>query len=55
MLVFAGWSVSIAGLAPGFYEIRARSVDAAGNAQPEPRAYHKNGRNGIGTRRVQVV
>eukprot|EP01047_Picozoa_sp_COSAG01_P071750 COSAG01_NODE_11221_length_1979_cov_3.430319_1_plen_457_part_00 len=52
---YSSWMVEIPGLARGFYEIRARSVDVAGNAQPEPRPYHKNGRNTIGCRRIQVV
>jgi hypothetical protein len=52
---YSSWMVEIPGLARGFYEIRARSVDVAGNAQPEPRPYHKNGRNTIGCRHIQVV
>ena len=52
---YSSWSVEIAGLARGHYEIRARSVDVAGNAQPEPRPAHKNGRNAIGCRHVRVV
>ena len=52
---YTSWSVTIKGMQPGFYEIRARAVDIHGNKQPEPRPYRKNGRNGIGTRRVQIV
>lgn len=54
---YSSWATEIPGgtLERGHYEIRARTVDVAGNAQPQPRPYHKNGRNTIGTRRVQVV
>lgn len=52
---YSSWQVSISGLVPGHYEIRARTVDVAGNQQPQPRPYHKNGRNTIGTRRVHVI
>jgi hypothetical protein len=54
---YTSWTTDIKtqGLAPGHYEIRARSVDEAGNAQPEPRPYRKNGRNTIQTRRVELT
>ena len=32
-----GWTATVVGLGPGCYELRARSVDESGNAQPEPR------------------
>jgi DMSO/TMAO reductase YedYZ molybdopterin-dependent catalytic subunit len=53
---YSSWSTDIQtqSLAVGFYEIRARAVDEAGNAQPEPRPYRKNGRNSVQTRRVEV-
>ncbi len=41
--------------APGTYEVRARSVDLNGFAQPEPRASQKSGKNGIQVRRFEVV
>ena len=44
---YVGWTATVAGLAPGCYELRARSVDESGNAQPEPRPIQKNGRNSI--------
>eukprot|EP01046_Picozoa_sp_COSAG06_P089848 COSAG06_NODE_36205_length_450_cov_0.880342_1_plen_138_part_10 len=34
---YAGWSATLEGLAPGEYEVRARTVDTTGNAQPQPR------------------
>jgi DMSO/TMAO reductase YedYZ molybdopterin-dependent catalytic subunit len=52
---FTSWTVNIPGLRAGFYELRARTVDEAGNAQPEPRRLQNNGRNTIGVRRVQVL
>ena len=53
---YAGFSAAVdtAKLAPGKYEMRARSVDAMGHAQPEPRPSQKNGKNGIGVRVVVV-
>ncbi len=52
----APWSVTLAGLKPGNYELRARSVDSNGFAQPEPRPFEqKSGRNMIQVRRIAVV
>jgi DMSO/TMAO reductase YedYZ molybdopterin-dependent catalytic subunit len=48
------WSASLAGLAPGRYEIRARAVDLNGFAQPEPRPILKAGKNPVQLRRFQV-
>jgi hypothetical protein len=45
----------IRGLKPGQYEVRARSVDLNGFAQPQPRPALKAGRNAIQTRRFEVV
>ena len=42
-------------LKPGRYEVRARSVDMNGFAQPEPRPLQKAGKNGIQVRRFEVV
>ena len=52
---YVGWTATVVGLGPGCYELRARSVDEGGNAQPEPRPIQKNGRNSIGCRRITVV
>jgi DMSO/TMAO reductase YedYZ molybdopterin-dependent catalytic subunit len=39
------WTVRLTALAPGSYELRARTVDLNGFAQPEPRVYQKSGMN----------
>ena len=52
---YANWSVSIDSLEPGSYELRARSVDVMGYAQPQPRPVQKSGRNRIGCRRIEIV
>ena len=41
------WTAELAGLAPGKYEFRARTVDLNGFAQPEPRPYQKSGLNRV--------
>jgi DMSO/TMAO reductase YedYZ molybdopterin-dependent catalytic subunit len=41
------WTARLDGLAPGTYELRARTVDWNGFAQPEPRSYQKSGMNRI--------
>lgn len=49
------WSATIAGLAPGRYELRARAVDLNGFAQPEPRPILKAGKNPVQLRRFEVA
>ena len=49
------WSAALRDLAPGKYEVRARTVDLNGEAQPEPRPIAKTGRNGIQVRRFEVA
>ncbi len=43
----AHWSLLLRGLKPGEYEIRVRTVDKNGFAQPEPRPYQKSGKNAV--------
>ena len=43
----ASYRAEIRGLKPGHYEVRARSVDLNGIAQPEPRSQRKAGKNNI--------
>jgi DMSO/TMAO reductase YedYZ molybdopterin-dependent catalytic subunit len=49
------WTVRLEGLAPGSYELRARTVDLNGFAQPEPRPYQKSGMNAIAYQRLVVT
>jgi hypothetical protein len=41
------WRAVLADLAPGRYELRCRSIDANGAAQPMPRPLPKSGHNAI--------
>ena len=43
----AHWAALIPAVAPGKYDLRCRSIDAAGIAQPMPRPFPKAGRNEI--------
>jgi DMSO/TMAO reductase YedYZ molybdopterin-dependent catalytic subunit len=43
----AHWATVLPGLAPGAYEVRCRSVDLNGIAQPLPRPFPKSGRAAI--------
>ena len=49
------WTARLEGLAPGSYELRARTVDLNGFAQPEPRPYQKSGMNLIPCQRLVVM
>lgn len=51
----AQWRVTLPDLKPGAYELRVRSVDLNGFAQPEPRPYLKSGRNAIPYRPVMIM
>jgi DMSO/TMAO reductase YedYZ molybdopterin-dependent catalytic subunit len=52
---YAHWSVTLKDLAPGSYELRVRTIDLNGFAQPEPRPYPKSGLNGIQTKMLLVM
>jgi DMSO/TMAO reductase YedYZ molybdopterin-dependent catalytic subunit len=41
------WSAVLGGLAPGKYDLRCRTVDGAGSAQPQPRHLPRSGENAI--------
>src|SRR6185437_5923665 len=43
----AHWAVLAPALAAGKYDVRCRTIDAAGHAQPLPRPFAKSGRNSI--------
>lgn len=49
------YSALIRNLKPGQYEVRARSVDQNGFAQPLPRPSPKSGRNGIQIKRFEIT
>src|SRR5262249_6258683 len=49
------WQVDLEGLPAGEYELRCRSVDRNGNAQPMPRPFAKGGRAEIQTVPLSVV
>ena len=50
----ASFHVVLRDLKPGRYEVRARTVDGNGFAQPEPRSIQKSGKNAIQTRRFTI-
>ena len=41
------WTAQLRDIPPGAYDLRCRTVDLAGNAQPLPRPFAKSGRNTI--------
>jgi DMSO/TMAO reductase YedYZ molybdopterin-dependent catalytic subunit len=52
---YCRWSVTLQGLKAGAYELRIRTVDGNGQAQPEPRPYPKSGRNAAAYKQVVVT
>jgi DMSO/TMAO reductase YedYZ molybdopterin-dependent catalytic subunit len=53
-LTLCQWVAGIPGLAPGNYDLRCRTIDLAGYAQPMPRPYEKSGRNRIDEKAIVV-
>jgi hypothetical protein len=51
----ATWSVTLKDLPPGDYELRARTVDQNGFAQPEPRPQPTSGINRISPAKIFKV
>ena len=49
------WTTEPRRLTPGNYELRCRTIDLAGHAQPMPRPFPKSGRNQIQTVKLEVV
>jgi hypothetical protein len=49
------WTAKPLKIAPGKYELRCRTVDANGAAQPMPRPFPKSGRNSIQKVLLEVV
>lgn len=51
----AHWTASLGVMKAGRYEVRVRTVDRNGHAQPEPRPNPRSGRNSIACKRIDVV
>lgn len=51
----AHWTVTLTGAQPGKYELRVRTVDRNGYAQPEPRPNQRSGKNEVQVKRIEVV
>ena len=49
------WTAKPVKLAPGKYELRCRTIDDNGNAQPMPRPFPKSGKNNIQKALLEVV
>ena len=49
------WAAVIEGLKPGRYDLRCRTIDAAGIAQPMPRPFKKSGNNSIEKAAINVL
>lgn len=49
------WTAKLRDVAPGAYDVRCRTIDLAGQAQPMPRPFAKSGRNAIQTAPLVVV
>jgi hypothetical protein len=43
----ASWTARLSDLKPGKYDVRCRTIDANGAAQPMPRPFPKSGHNAI--------
>jgi DMSO/TMAO reductase YedYZ molybdopterin-dependent catalytic subunit len=52
---FCLWSVALKDLKAGAYELRVRTVDANGAAQPEPRPLPRSGRNAVECKQLVVT
>jgi len=48
------WAAELAGLTPGGYDLRCRSIDHNGIAQPMPRPFAKGGRSEIQTLPLEI-
>ena len=51
----ANWSLELEGLKAGKYELRVRSVDKNGFAQPEPRDGPRSGKNAVPFKLIEVA
>jgi len=51
----ANWTVTLKDVKPGAYELRVRTVDLNGFAQPQPRPQQKTGRNAIPLKVIKAL
>jgi hypothetical protein len=51
----ASWTLTLNDLKPGNFELRVRTVDLDGHAQPEPRTQQPTGRNAIPCKIIKVT
>ncbi len=51
----AHWAAALPKLPRGKHQVRCRTIDAAGHAQPMPRPFRKAGCNAIQTKTIEVV
>lgn len=51
----ATWALTLSGVKPGDYELRVRTVDLNGFAQPQPRPQLKTGRNAVPSKDIKVL
>lgn len=51
----ARWTLTLKDLPPGDYELRVRTVDRNGHAQPEPRPQQPTGRNAIPCKLIKAM
>ncbi len=49
------WTVTLKDMKPGSYELRVRTVDLNGYAQPQPRPQQATGRNVIPCKIIKVT
>ena len=49
------WTADLPKIPPGKYELRCRTLDLAGHAQPMPRPFPKSGKNQIQMVKVEVT
>ena len=49
------WTAKPIKISPGKYELRCRTIDANGNAQPMPRPFPKSGKNNIQKALLEVL
>jgi hypothetical protein len=51
----AHWAAVLRDIQPGKYELRCRTIDSQGLAQPMPRPFPKSGRNAIQQVEIEIA